>query len=116
MVTRGRRPNHIQEKIKLLYSGYFKNLPKDSLRYCPPEVDLWRAVLDQALFEYALGPRWFKSRYNRITPKEYNDVAIWLHSENPDFRQVCALADLDQDVVFEIFKRLGEELDPFLRG
>lgn len=101
----------VDQVVQILFNGYFSSLPGDETYFLNPENRLWRACLDIALREYALGPRWRKGVENRITPKMYNDVAKWLSKENPDFREVCALANLDEDIVFETFIKLGDLLD-----
>ena len=59
------------------------------------EQDLWAAVLHRAV-EDILGTS-AHSEY-----QEHREAVRWLHTyQSRDFRQVCALAGLDSDAVFD---------------
>ena len=63
------------------------------LPYCP-ERALWLAVIERAVADA------LTSRYGLNTPEHQAHAArAWFSLHNPDFREVCRLADLHPDFV-----------------
>ena len=63
------------------------------LTYCP-ERALWLAVIERAVADA------LTSRYGLNTPEhQANAARAWFSVHNPDFREVCRLADLHPEFV-----------------
>ena len=82
-----------------------------------PELDLWIAVLRQAVSDavsnprVAAGPRWNDDRNAHRAHLDKRRAMKWIFMDNPDFQLACELADVDPDFVRTLARRAEGSCD-----